>query len=306
MEKRRVLITGSNGLLGQKLVSLLKKREAIHLFATSRGPNRNPNKNGCEYHAFDVADREAVFEYFYRLRPSEVIHTAAMTNVDACELNAEECRRQNVDAVQNLCDACQEFGARIIHLSTDFIFDGLDGPYAEDALPNPLSVYGQSKWDAERVIASAAIPSAIIRTVLLYGVIPDPSRSNIVLWARQSLMDGKNIRVVHDQVRSPTLAEDLADGVVAVLLRDKTGVFHVSGAETMTIFELVQRVARFWKLDESLIEPIDSVTLSQPARRPPKTGFIILKAQTELGYKPHTLEQGLELVDRQLKSAAKN
>ena len=304
MEKRRILITGANGLLGQKLVNLLKRRDAIHLFATSRGPNRNPNKNGCEYHSIDVSDRQAVLDYFYRLRPTEVIHTAAMTNVDACELAPEACHLHNVTAVQHLVDACREFDTRLIHLSTDFIFDGNEGPYAEDAVPSPLSVYGHSKWEAESLIQSSGVRHAIVRTVLLYGLIPDASRSNIVLWARQSLYDGKPIRVVHDQVRSPTLVEDLADGVAAVVLRDKSGIFHISGGEIMSIYELAVRVAQFWKLDTNLIESIDSSSLNQPARRPPKTGFIILKAQTELGYKPHTLEQGLELVDRQLKSQA--
>lgn len=304
MQKRRILITGSNGLLGQKLVNLLKRREAIHLFATSRGPNRNPNKNGCEYHSIDVSDRQTVFDYFYRLRPTEVIHTAAMTNVDACEQNPEICHTQNVEAVRNLIDACKQYDVRLIHLSTDFIFDGESGPYAEDAIPNPLSVYGRCKWEAEQLIRAAQISYAIVRTVLLYGTVPDASRSNIVLWVRKSLQEGRPIRVVHDQFRSPTLAEDLADGVAAVVLRDKTGVFHISGGEIMSIWELAQRTALFWKLDTSLIEPIDSVSLNQPAKRPPRTGFIILKAQTELGYKPHTLEQGLELLDRQLKSLA--
>jgi len=302
MDKRRVLITGSNGLLGQKLVNLLRKRESIQLIATSRGPNRNPYKNGCEYHAFDVSNPESVAEYMYRLRPTDVIHTAAMTHVDDCEKDPSACQLQNVDAVRLLVQACEEYNARFIHVSTDFIFDGLDGPYREDHDANPLSVYGQAKLDSELIVEQAKIPWAIVRTVLLYGVIPDSSRSNIVLWVKKSLEAGQNIRVVQDQVRSPTLAEDLADGIAAVLLRNKTGVFHISGAETMNIYQLACRVAAFWKLDASLIEAIDSQTLNQPATRPPKTGFLILKAQTELNYKPHTLEQGLDLVDKQLKA----
>lgn len=299
---KTVVITGSNGLLGQKLTNLLAKRNACRTIATGLGTNRNPNPNSCEYVNLDITNFDDLKAFFHKYRPTEVINTAAMTNVDSCESEPEKCQNINVQAVRYLCGLCLEYQCRLLHLSTDFIFDGKDGPYKEEDTPYPLSYYGQSKLDAEKLIQDSGVKSAILRTILLYGVVPNMSRSNIVLWIKDSLSKRQTIRVVNDQFRTPTLAEDLADGVASVLFKDKVGIYHLSGSEMMSIFELSQRVADFWKLDGSLIEPITTDSLNQAAKRPPKTGFIILKAQTELGYRPHTFERGLELVDRQLKS----
>jgi dTDP-4-dehydrorhamnose reductase len=300
--KHTVLLTGANGLLGQKITQILSSRSAIRLIATSKGINRNPEFDGYEYETVDITDFEKLQSVFYKYRPTEVINSAAMTNVDACELNPEETYKLNVTAVRNLCGLCKEFDTRLIHISTDFIFDGEAGPYTEKAIPNPLSTYGKSKLEAEKIIESSHIRAAIIRTVLLYGVVPDISRTNIVLWVRKNLLEGKEINVVTDQWRTPTLAEDLADGVVAVLLKNKTGIYNISGNEFFSIYDFAVEVAKFFKLDTNLIKPILSQNLSQPAKRPPKTGFIILKAQTELNYSPHSLSAGLELVKRQLAS----
>lgn len=295
-----ILLTGANGLLGQKLTDLLSHRKGVELIATSKGPNRNPQRNGYTYQQLDITVEAEVNAVFDTYKPEVLIHSAAMTHVDQCELNPDACELNNVTATQYLADACNRHGCKMIFLSTDFIFDGKDGPYKEDAQPAPLSVYGHAKWRAEQIVQQMTAPWAIARTVLIYGVVSGLSRTNIVLWVKDSLTQKKQINVVHDQWRSPTLAEDLADGVASIAMLGKTGIYHISGAEFMSVLELAQRVADFWKLDRSLITPIDSTTLSQPAKRPPRTGFIILKAQTELDYKPHPLENGLELLSRQL------
>lgn len=296
-----ILLTGSNGLLGQKLLQKLRNRPAVKLIATSKGENRFPEADGYIYESLDITDFNALADIFARYQPTEVINSAAMTQVDDCEKQPELCEALNVTAVKHLCGLCKEYGARLLHVSTDFIFDGESGPYDETAAPAPLSVYGHSKWRAEQVVQSSGIPACIIRTVLVYGVVAGQSRSNIVLWVKKSLEAGKSISVVDDQVRSPTLAEDLADGILAALFRNRTGIYHISGSEILTVYEIALRVAQFWKLDTSLVSRTDSSTLSQLAKRPPRTGFIILKAQTELDYQPHSLEGGLALVDRQLR-----
>lgn len=298
---KKVLITGSNGLLGQKLTNLLVKRDACQVVAVSKGANRNPEHQRCEYHQLDITDFDALKEFIYRHKPAAIINTAAMTNVDACEQDPQASYQINVQAVRSLCGLSLETGAKLLHLSTDFIFDGKAGPYKEEDAPNPLSVYGRHKLEAEQMIRDSGAPGAIIRTVLLYGVAPQMPRSNIVLWVRDSLMEGKPIRIVNDQYRTPTLAEDLADGVASILFRDKEGVFHISGAEVLSILEIAHRTAEYWKLDKSLISPISSSELNQAAPRPPRTGFVILKAQTTLNFKPTPFEKGLELVDRQIK-----
>ncbi|MCS6904104.1 MAG: SDR family oxidoreductase [Bacteroidia bacterium] len=300
MKLKTVVVTGSNGLLGQKVVNLLAQRPAIELIATGLGYNRNPETKGYTYHSVDVTNSLALRKIFETYKPTEVIHTAAMTNVDACEKDPITCQKVNVEAVANLCELCKEFQTKLIHVSTDFIFDGKEGLYTEEAEPNPLSVYGKAKYEAEKIIISSSISYAIARTILLYGVAPNLSRTNIVLWIIQSLQAGKAIQVVSDQYRSPTLAEDLADGLVAILLKEKTGIYHLSGPEVMSILEIAYTVADYFELDKSLITPTTTAALGQPALRPPRTGFILLKANLELGYNPHSLRNGLAIVKQQL------
>lgn len=301
--KKRVLITGSNGLLGQKLVNKLAGRQAIELLATSVGDNRNPKYDGYAYEPMDITDPDRIRRIFDIFEPTEVINTAAMTHVDKCETEQAGCQALNVEAVRSLCEAGKKYGSRIIHVSTDFIFDGEDGPYREKDKPNPLSIYGKSKLDSEQIVLDSGLPFVIARTMLIYGTVADMSRSNIVLWARKALDSGQAINVVNDQWRSPTLSEDLADGIILALMKDKSGIYHLSGPEVLSILEIVHGVAEYFGLNKDLIKEIDSSTLNQKAHRPPKTGFVILKAQTELGFKPRTLQEGLQVVEHQLVEA---
>ena len=299
---QKILLTGSNGLLGQKITNILADNQDFKLIATSIGNNRNPQTNGYEYVSLDITNKQELAECLESHKPDYIINSAAMTNVDACESNVEFCYKINTEAVQNLVDYCKKSNCRLVHISTDFIFDGLDGPYREEDKPNPPSTYGDSKLRAEKIIIESGIPAAIARTIILYGVILRPSRINIVSWIKESLEKGTPIKVVHDQYRSPTLAEDLAAGIVELITRQKTGIYHLTGPEIMSIYDLACRVARFWKLDESLITAIDTKSFVQAAKRPLKTGFIILKAMQDIDYKPKSLEDGLAIIDKQLKN----
>jgi dTDP-4-dehydrorhamnose reductase len=301
----RILITGSNGLLGQKLVAALRNDPQVHLIATSRGEDRTPTQGGYLYLPLDCTDEAAVHRAFDEAHPDVVIHTAAMTNVDACELDPQNCRLQNVTVVEHLVKAAQHVDSHVIHLSTDFIFDGTSGPYREDDAPAPLSIYGQSKLDAERVVMNAGLKKwAIARTIIVYGIAEGLSRSNVVLWAKSALEKGQPIKVVDDQWRMPTLAEDLADGCIRIAKQGAVGIFNLSGPDGMSILELVQRVGRFFDLDPSVITPVTSASLAQPAMRPPRTGFVLDKARKELGYAPRHFEEGLAVLKAQLERTA--
>lgn len=297
----KILITGANGLLGQKLVSRAGKKTGISLLATGRGPCRILDLPGnVFYEICDIAHSEEITSCCVEFRPDMVIHTAAMTNVDECELNPEACRIQNVEAVKNVIAACEKTGAHLIHLSTDFIFDGEGGPYDETAKPNPISIYGQSKLDAERLVMAASCPWSIVRTVLVYGIAPGLSRSNIILWVKASLEQGKEIQVVDDQFRTPTLAEDLADGCLLIAEKRAEGIFNISGKDFLTPYEMAIQTADYFGLDKTLIKKASAATFSQPAKRPPRTGFIISKAENILGYQPHSFSEGIAILSRQI------
>ncbi len=289
----KILITGSNGLLGQNLVWQCQKKGQEFL-ATSSGKNRNPELNPSSFHPLDITDHRAVEEIIGRYRPEAIINTAAMTQVDQCETEKDKCRSLNVHGVENLLKAAESYGSKLIHLSTDFIFDGMMGMYKESDIPNPLSFYGQSKLDAENLILSKGGDHSIVRTVLVYGFVPNMSRSNIVLWVKNSLENGKEIQVVNDQWRTPTLAEDLAQGCLLIFKKKAGGIFHISGEELLTPYDIAIRVAEHFGLDKDLIKETDGSKFTQAAKRPPKTGFDISKAKNMLGYKPLSLEEGLE------------
>lgn len=296
----KILITGSNGLLGQKLCDALRNQSIHTWIATSRGANRYPYSEQMHYESLDVTNRSEVLACIEKNKPDVVIHTAAMTNVDACETQMQECDAMNVFAVEYLTEACNAHQAHLVHISTDFIFDGTHGPLTEEEKPNPLSYYGLSKLRAEEIILQHAHSYSILRTVLVYGIVHDMSRNNIVLWAKKSLEEGKDIHVVCDQFRTATLAEDLAQGCLAAAERKAQGIYNISGSDFLSVYDLVIRIADFWKLDKSHIHMSTSEGIKQPAKRPPISGFILDKAKRELGYTPHRLEEGLELINRQL------
>jgi dTDP-4-dehydrorhamnose reductase len=295
----RVLVTGSNGLLGQKLTTLLEKEAGVYLISTGkRAPVIHPQHG--EYHHLDITDAREVTAVVASLKPEVVIHTAAMTQVDQCEQDRPGCWNVNVRAVEYIAQACEAYGAHLIHLSTDFIFDGSHGPLSEEEAPCPINYYGESKAAAEGIVIQSKTPWTIIRTVLVYGVTRDMSRSNIVLWVKENLEQGKTIRVVNDQWRTPTLAEDLAMGCYLAAKKKATGVFHISGSDFLSPYEIALRTADYFSLDKSLIVPVDSTALQQPAKRPARTGFIIEKARVQLGYTPHTFTEGIQVIVDQM------
>lgn len=294
----KILVTGSHGLLGQKLSAALRRTKHDWL-GTGRKADSAP---GCEdrYLQMDIVDKEQVSEVIRDFRPEVIIHGAAMTQVDDCEAKRSECWEANVTATGHLLESAQSVGARFIFVSTDFIFDGTKTLLDEQAVPAPVNYYGESKLAAEQLVMAYAGPWAILRTVLVYGVSADASRSNIVLWVKKSLEEGKEIRVVNDQWRTPTLAEDLASGCLLAAEHQAQGVFHVSGSELMTPYDIAVAVAMFFHLNDELIKPVNSQEFRQTATRPLKTGFNISKARDAWGYRPHRFEEGLRILSAQL------
>ena len=299
--KPRVLITGSNGLLGQKLVRLYLDKADCDLIATSRGANHLPiPETHYKYRSMDITNAQEVSKVISEVTPNIVIHTAAMTHVDHCFQDKPGCLRLNVEAVGHVIEACKRADAFLLHLSTDFIFDGESGPYDENAPANPVNFYGESKLQAEQLIRNSGLNWAMVRTVLVYGIAHDMSRSNIILWVKKSLEAGKAIRVVDDQLRTPTLAEDLAMGCYLIAQKRARGVFNIAGKDLLTPYEMAQKAAVFFNLDTSLMSRTNASEFVEIDKRPLKTGLLIDKAQKELGFEPHTFDKGIAVVAAQM------
>jgi len=299
---KKILITGVNGLLGQSLVSILSKDASFKIFGLSKGDNRIPYPpEDFVYYGVDILNKEKLEKIILKLKPDVVVHTAALTQIDECEQNKERCWKINVEGTQHLLDITEKTNSHFIFLSTDFVFDGLNGPYQEKDIPNPVSHYGHTKLIAEQLVQSRLIPWTIVRTVLVFGHHSGMTRTNILTWVVRSLKNEQTIKVVNDQFRTPTFVDDLARAVMYIAHQQKTGIYHISGAEMCSVFEFALTIAEVWGLPKTFIEPISSKKLNQVAQRPPKTGFVIFKAQIDLGYSPHTLKQGLNILKQQLK-----
>ena len=304
METERILVVGSNGLLGQKVAEQLVRGSAARITLASVEDTPVRELLSTEYVRLDITVRKDVREAVGTLNPSVIINCAAMTNVDACETERDMAWKINVGGVEHLVEAARAKGAMIVHVSSDYVFDGKSGPYTEDDRPEPLSYYGKSKLASENVVRTSGLPHFIARTMVLYGIAPGV-KANFALWLIKSLEAGQTVRIVDDQIGNPTLVDDLAFGLLRAVELGKNGVYNIAGRDIVTRFEFAVRLAKFFGLDPKLIHPIKTAQLRQPAARPLRSGLITLKAEVDLGFKPSTIEEGLATLKSQLAHAPK-
>ena len=298
---KRIIITGSNGLLGQKLVKLFLKKDDFEIFAFSRGGNRTINQKGYTYYNIDLTQKKELLDHINNIKPDIIIHTAAMTNVDACESQRKECDIINIEVVKTITGICKEYYIHLIHISTDFIFDGeKDGFYTEEDEPNPISYYGLSKLRSEEIVLNAGIKYTILRTILVYGLVDYNDRSNIVLWVKNSLESKKHIHAVTDQYRMPTYADDLAESCYLAIENDATGIYNVSSNELMSVYDIALEVANVFDLDKNYISPIETNELNLPAKRPPRTGFSLKKSISQLKLPSYSFKERLQVFRDQI------
>ena len=289
-----ILVTGTNGLVGQHVVKQLLGKTEYNIIATGIGGSRLPFSNArLQYHSLDITDGVAATGFYFSCKPDAVIHAAALTKPDECELNKTKCWDVNVTATRFLLDAIKQLNTYCIYLSTDFVFDGQKGLYIETDTTEPVNYYGSSKLAAEKAVIESGANFAIARTCLVYGNALQGSRSNIITWVKENLQQGKKIKVVNDQLRTPTYVEDFAKGILLLLEKKAQGIFHISGEEMMTPYDMAMAAADYLQLDKTLIEKVDASVFKEPAARPLKTGFDISKAKTILGYQTVSFMEGL-------------
>lgn len=286
----KVLITGSNGLLGDKLIARAATRHQVT--GISAAPCMNAGRGPFAFHQVDIRDRDAVMRVMHQVRPDVVLHTAAMTNVDGCERDPEAAWAVNAMGSMHLADACAQTGARLVLLSTDYVFDGAHGPYHEDDRPRAISAYGRSKLAAEQATSAACEDYAIARTSVLYGWTPQ-ARANFVTWLVGELRAGREVRVVTDQTSSATLVDNLADMVLALGESDTQGIFHTCGGDWMSRYDMALRIVRLFQLDGGLIIPVETAELRQPAPRPKHSGMVAERIAEATGVRPLTTDEGL-------------
>ncbi len=295
--RRRILVFGSNGMLGQKTTDFYSTLKDVEVLGTSvEKDSFVPNLN---YIQSDISNRNEVKNIIYDFCPDFIINAAAFTNVDLCESERETAWKINVKGVEYISEAARVIDAHLIHISTDYIFDGKNGPYLENDIPNPLGYYARTKLASENALKISNIKHTILRTNVLYGPAKF-GRPDFVRWVVDSLRAKKVIRIVTDQINNPTFIDDLVMGINRVIEFKKEGIYNIGGSDFLSRFEFTEIIADFFNLDKNLIIPIKTEELNQAARRPLKSGLITIKAQSELGYKPHSIIESLEIMKKEL------
>jgi dTDP-4-dehydrorhamnose reductase len=296
---RRLIILGSNGLLGQKVTELFVRGTNHQILLSSVEPAPLVPFPDLRYVQADLTSKKAVKDLFVSHEPDTVINCAAMTNVDACEKERELAWRINVGGLENIVESARPTHAMVVHVSSDYIFDGKSGPYTEDSRPDPISYYGKTKLAGENVLLASGLPFFIARTMVLYGFVPGV-KLNFALWLLQSLENGTRVKIVDDQYGNPTLADDLAYGLMRAVELGRTGVYNIAGREIVNRYEFAVALARKFGLDPELVSPIKTAELKQPAARPLKSGLITLKAESELSISPSNVDEGLTILKSQI------
>lgn len=295
--KNRIMIVGSNGMLGQRFVEFYLEKENVELLAASA--EEDSFIKNVSYSQIDIADKTSVKKVIYEFYPDFIINTAAYTNVDRCEFEKETAWKVNALGPEYLAFFSMAVGAHLIHISTDYIFDGSAGPYSETDKPNPINYYGRSKLAGENAVRSSRNDFTIIRTNVLYGPAKF-GRPDFVKWVVENLREKKEIKIVIDQINNPAYIDDLVGAMVKIVKYRKRGIFNIGGPEFLSRYDFTLRIADYFELDKSLIKKIVTEDLKQPAPRPLKSGLITLIAETELSYKPRLIEETFFLMKKEL------
>ncbi len=298
-QESKLLLFGSNGMFGQR-VAYLAQHQGCYDVVCSSIEEENFNEN-CEYIRGDITDKDFVKNIIKNTKPDLIINAAAYTNVDKAEDEKMLCWKINTNAVEYMVKYCKVYeNIHFIHISTDYVFDGKNGPYKEEDRVNPLGYYAKSKLAAENAIVISNIKYTILRTNVLYGP-AKKGRPDFVKWVIEQLGNGKTINIVDDQINNPTYLDDLALAALNAFKLGKTGIYHIGGEEFMNRYEFTLRIADYYKLDKALVHPIKTEELKQKAPRPLKSGLIIDKARRELGYNPTPIDMTFDIMKKELK-----
>ena len=291
--KNKILITGANGFMGQHLIKFLKEKN-FNIAASSRGVSRLPKEWDVDFFSCNITNENEVESLINKTKPNIIVHTAALSKPDECENNKEHCLQVNVKATEYLLQHAKRVHQNVffIYISTDFIF-GENGPHSEHNIPYPLNFYGESILRAEAFVKRNTTNYCIVRPVFMYGKIWEGLRPTFLHWVKKNLEENKPIKVVSDQLRTPTFIDDLSTGIEKIIATKSTGVFHVAGKDIISPYNMAITVATFLNLNKNLIENVNSDTFPEPVKRAKKSGLKINKAIEQLHYNPMSFEEGV-------------
>lgn len=288
-----VLVTGANGFIGYYIVNQLLQKD-YKVIATGKGSCRLPFTHPCfTYQTLDFTQEQAVKEMLIQTKPDIIIHGGAISKPDVCEEDKDLAYNINVTGTQLLLQYAMLVKSFFVFISTDFVFNGEQEVYTEEDAPEPVNYYGETKWLAEKAVQNYPFSWSIVRPVLVYGK-PVCGRQNILTNVAAALQKGESLHIYTDQQRTPTYVEDLVRGITTIVDKKATGIFHMSGEDVLSPYDMAVSVAHYLGLNKNLISPATAQTFSQPAKRPPKTKFNLAKAKQQLQYTVTPFGKGLQ------------
>jgi dTDP-4-dehydrorhamnose reductase len=282
----KVVITGASGFVGGKLMQEFSPHhDVIGTYASRKGPGLLK---------LDITNKRQVASVIAKHKPSLLIHAAALTDVDLCERDQELAYKVNIQGTENLLDA---YRGNIVYLSTGYVFDGKERIYTEEHRPRPISYYGYTKSESERLIQNSGNDHIIARFDVPYGYVR--GHTKFVNWALDRMVAGKTVKAVHDQVRSPTLVDDISRTLLHLASADARGVFHVAGTQHLTSYEMARKIAEHFSLPKRLVRPVKASHFDWDAQRPRNLPLSTDKLRS-LGMKTSSFDQGLRVLKKQM------
>jgi dTDP-4-dehydrorhamnose reductase len=284
----KILVTGGSGLLGQALMNRFSDKEIYGTY------DQHPRKQKNMIY-LDITSEKDVSNLLQKIKPEVIIHTAALTDVDDCEVHKQKATQINVEGTRNLVSSAHQIGAKFVYISTDYVFDGTKGWYAEEDPASPINVYGETKLAGEKIVQQECRDFLIARTSVIYG----SAEGNFATWILSQLSQGKQLSIVDDQYASPTYNRDLAEQLRTLIEKDAQGIFHTAGGERINRYQFALKVAEVFGFDTELIKPVDMNTLKWIARRPHDSSLDISKITPYK--KPYTIRQALRELNNELR-----
>jgi len=293
----KILVTGASGLLGSKVaeLALIEGHDVYSAYNQHLTHYGSPVK-------MDLTDLNSCRRVFENVRPEAVVHSAALTNVDLCEVEKEEAWRINVYGTELVARLCNEFNCFMVFISTDYVFNGERGFYSEEDKPDPINYYGYTKLKAEEIVRNILNDYCIVRTSVIFGSRPAAGKINFALWVLESLRQKRRISVVVDQINSPTLNTNLAEAILEILNDKLLGLYHISGTTPISRYDFACLLAEEFKLEKELIQQTTSDKINWVAKRPRNTSLNVTKAQRNLKKKPLDIYDAIKMLKKELKN----
>jgi dTDP-4-dehydrorhamnose reductase len=290
----KLLVTGASGLLGTKLcqIALRKNHEVYAAYSQHKPLYGTPVE-------LNILDPKAEQQTFDTIKPEAVVHAAALTDVDKCELEKELAWKTNVEATANLARLCKELSVFLVYVSTDYIFNGEKGMYRETDPPAPINYYGRTKLKGEEAV-QALDNSCVVRGSIIYGSTPATGKTNFALWLLEKLRKEEEVKIITDQWNSPTLNVSMAEMIIETLEKGATGIFHLAGATRLSRIEFAQHFAETFNLDPKHITAVQSEQMKWVAKRPRDSSLNVKKAEQALINKPLRIREALEEMKKEV------